>query len=87
MGLKMRKYGAASAPQPAIHCQPGNYIRKWLPQLQNLPNHLIHQPNKINLIEEKAYNFKINQNYPNFIVNHQIARDKALEQFKKLKNK
>ena len=57
----------------------GEYVKKWVPELKNLPKKYIHKPWEFN--DEK---FKLGQDYPYPIVKHEEARSKALNAFKKI---
>lgn len=50
------------------HDSNGEFIKKWVPELQNLPTNLVHKPWEINSFEESAYNFQIGKDYPERIV-------------------
>ena len=53
---------------------------KKISQLKNVPKKFLHKPWELN--DEKI--LKIGLDYPNPIVNHETARSKALEAFKKI---
>ena len=60
----------------------GNYVKKWIPELLNVPKEFIHKPWEL---DEEVKDFKLGKNYPKPIVNHVEARNAALAAFKSLR--
>lgn len=63
--------------QSQDHDPQGKFIKKWLPQLQNVPIQFIHEPYKMTQIEQQLYNVTIGKDYPEPIVNLEITGKKA----------
>jgi len=61
--------------------ESGNFIKKFIPELKNVPNHHIHQPHEWS----KQKNFKID--YPNPIINYSESRKTSLSLFKQARLK
>lgn len=59
------------------HDPKGNFILKWVPELQNIPKEFIHEPWKLTTLEEQLYNFKIGEHYPKPIIDFEQAWKKA----------
>jgi deoxyribodipyrimidine photo-lyase len=51
------------------HDPNGVFIKKWIPELNNIPIEFIHEPWKISEMESKFYNFSLGVDYPRPIVN------------------
>jgi deoxyribodipyrimidine photo-lyase len=48
--------------------QHGEYVRHWIPELSDVPNQFVHQPWKMNQIQQVAYNCRLGVDYPNPII-------------------
>ena len=64
----------------------GKYIRKWVPELADVPDKFIHEPSKMSAAQQKKHNCHIGEDYPAPIVNHKEARQRTLEAYKAAKN-
>jgi deoxyribodipyrimidine photo-lyase len=60
----------------------GKYIRRWLPELRNVPDEYIHQPWLMPAELQKSVNTALGVDYPAPIVDHAIARERALKAYK-----
>ncbi len=59
------------------HDNEGIFIKKWLPELANVPSNLIHEPWKLSLIEQQLYECEIGIDYPAPIVDIEATRKYA----------
>ncbi len=56
----------------------GQYIRRWLPELRNVPTQHIHTPWQMTLAEQRAYGCVLGQNYPRPLIDRQQTRPRTL---------
>ncbi|MHB8135622.1 MAG: cryptochrome/photolyase family protein [Anaerolineaceae bacterium] len=59
----------------------GNYVRRWVPELRNLPDQFIHEPWEMPISEQQKVNVIIGKDYPDHIVDHANARERVLDAY------
>jgi len=66
--------------QSQDHDPQGVFIKKWIPELNNVPEVHIHEPWKMTLLEQQLYHFTLGKDYPLPIVDitasAKVAREK-----------
>jgi deoxyribodipyrimidine photo-lyase len=63
----------------------GRYIRRWLPQLANVPDKYIHEPAKMPAKLQQEIGCMIGRDYPAPIIDHKQARQRTLEAYGEVK--
>lgn len=61
------------------HDTEGIFIKKWLPELKNIPNEFIHEPWKLSELDQALYQVKIGVDYPYPIVDVESSRKLAAD--------
>ena len=63
----------------------GDYVREWVPELAKLDDRFIHQPWTASPLELAAAGVRLGDTYPQPIVDHGKARERALAAYKAVK--
>ncbi|MBC7747754.1 MAG: deoxyribodipyrimidine photo-lyase [Methylotenera sp.] len=56
------------------HDADGEFIKKWVPELRDLPRAFVHEPYKMTYLDQKFNDFEVGVNYPKPIVNMERTR-------------
>lgn len=67
--------------------ETGDYVRKWCPELKELPDKYLHEPWAAKPELLKKAGVKLGETYPRPIIEHSEGRERALEAWEKLKEK
>ena len=59
------------------HDPDGFFIKKWIPELKNIPKEFVHEPWLMSDMESSFYNFKIGKDYPSPIIDIKLTSRKA----------
>jgi deoxyribodipyrimidine photo-lyase len=63
----------------------GKFIRRYLPQLKDVPDKYIHAPWLLPPLAQQSHGVVIGRDYPAPVVDHAVQRDKALALYKAVK--
>ena len=67
----------------------GAYVRKYVPELSELPNKYLNRPWELGQLDLLSFDVTLGKNYPAPIIEHSVGRQRALDalaKFKTLKN-
>ena len=59
----------------------GHFIRRWLPELANVPDNQIHTPWQMSVAEQEQSGCRIGRDYPAPIIDHSFARQRTLDAY------
>ncbi|WP_405229545.1 cryptochrome/photolyase family protein [Lentisalinibacter sediminis] len=60
----------------------GSYVRRWVPELEHVPDRYVHEPWKLPADEARRIGFTLGRDYPRPIVDLKQSRKEALEALK-----
>ncbi|MBN2387203.1 MAG: deoxyribodipyrimidine photo-lyase [Anaerolineales bacterium] len=60
----------------------GDYVHRWVPELAGVPGEFLHEPWCMSVEQQKQFHCMIGKDYPAPIVDHALARRRALEAYR-----
>ncbi len=71
--------------QSIDHDPEGVFIKKWVPELANIPSAFIHQPWELTPLEQNSLNFELGVHYPKPLLNLENAGKRARKEIWEMK--
>lgn len=65
----------------------GIYVRKWVPELEKVPNQYIHTPWEMPFSLQSQVNCRIGNEYPERLIDHLYARQRVMDVYSQTKQK
>jgi deoxyribodipyrimidine photo-lyase len=69
------------------HDPHGIYVRRWLPELESVPDRYVHEPWRMPSDVQQTAGCRIGQDYPGPIVDHRRARERTLAAYARAKGR
>ena len=73
--------------QAEMYDPNGDFVRKWLPELRQLPTGSIHQPHKLDPSLQEHYHVQIGKDYPSPLVDAPLELAKQAKMYQQVKSK
>jgi len=70
------------ALQQRRHDPDGTYVRRWVPELRDVPDELLAEPWRMSAAQQEAAGCAIGRDYPAPVVDHAHERRRALERYR-----
>ena len=63
----------------------GEYVRRWVPELRELPKQYLHEPWTADSAMLRAAGLVLGRDYPEPVVEHKLGRERALAAYKAMR--
>jgi len=84
VGNDARGFRYFNIPKQSKDYDPkGDYVKHWLPELEELPAQKVHSPWKLQPVEQKRFNVRLGVDYPNPVVNLQKSVEVNEERYQR----
>jgi deoxyribodipyrimidine photo-lyase len=61
----------------------GEYVRRWVPQLRDVPDERLFEPWKLSEAQQREAGVRLGGDYPEPVVDHKTERERAIEMYRR----